>query len=302
MSPEPHGPAIELCNVTKRFGDHVAVRDVSINIPCGTKLGLIGVNGAGKSTTIKIMLGLLRPDEGGVCILGRDPFCEPVWCRQRVGYVPESHLLHRWMTVNEAIAFCGGVFPTWNDALCADLVSQFRLPGGKKVAQLSKGMLAKLSLLLALAHEPAVLILDEPTSGLDPIVREEFLEGTLQAVCDGDRAVLFSSHILSDVERLADVVGIIHEGKLLALAPTDELMRRTKRIRLILGDAGETPRLPGIVWQTRDRREWLMTVRDFVPGMAEGLRRDFPQARVEVFDLSIEEIFKDFVRGGATAA
>lgn len=303
MTPAGRGPAVELCGASKRFGEQVAVNNVSLRIEAGTKLGLIGVNGAGKSTSIHMLLGLLRPDEGEARILGRNPRHEPKWCRQRVGYVPEAHFIHRWMTVNETIWFCKGMFPSWNDRVCRELLATFRLPENKRVGQLSKGMLAKLSLLLALAHEPAVLILDEPTSGLDPIVREEFLEGTLQAACDNsDRAVLFSSHILSDVERLADSVGILHGGKLLALAATDDLMRSTKRIRLVAPE-GEMPVTPppGVICQSRDRREWLMTVRNFGPAVAERLRHDCPQARIEVQDMSIEDIFRDYVRGGQAA-
>jgi len=293
-------PAIELSHVTKRFESQTAVDDLSLQIAPGTKFGLIGVNGAGKSTSIRMMLGLLRPDAGAARILGRDPRVEPAWCKRRIGYVPEAHLMHRWMTVDQLLGFCRGVHPEWDIELCAGLVKQFGLHGAKRVGALSKGMLAKLSLVIALSYRPPILILDEPTSGLDPIVREDFLEGILGAEGDAEQAVLFSSHILSDVERLADTIGILHEGRLLAVAPTDELMRSIKRVRLVLPDANTSASLPpGVVWQSRDRREWLMTVRDFSAETVGRLRSSCPEARVDVFDLSIEEIFKDFVRGKA---
>lgn len=298
MSAAADLPAVELQNVSKRFGDESAVVDLSLTIPRGSQFGLIGINGAGKSTTIRMIVGLLRPDAGHICVLGHDPREDAAWCRARIGYVPEVHLMHRWMTVDEVVRFCRGFYPTWNASRCADLLLRFRLDPRKRVAQLSRGMQAKLSLTLALAHEPPVLLLDEPTSGLDPIVREDFLEGILTSVGLHEQAVLFSSHILSDVERIADTIGILHAGRLLAVAPTGELLERTKRIRLVLPDGHEPVINPsGVVWQSRDRREWCITLRDFTPETEQSLRRANPDAQVDVFDLSIEDIFKDFVRG-----
>lgn len=303
MTSPVHSPILELSRVTKRFGDQSAVNGVSLRIEPGARLGLIGVNGAGKSTSIRLLLGLLRPDEGQAAMLGRDPMREAKWCRQRVGYVPEAHLIHRWMTVHQAVGFCRGMYPTWNESLCGELLATFRLPGVRRVDRLSKGMLAKLSLLLALAHEPPALILDEPTSGLDPIAREEFLEGVLTGACARDTAVLFSSHILGDVERLADSVGILHEGRLLALASTEDLMRSTKRVRLIAPACGmQMLPPPGVICQSLDRREWLLTIKDFAPSIAERLRHDHPQAHIDVLDMTIEDIFRDYVRGGQVTA
>jgi ABC-2 type transport system ATP-binding protein len=159
-------------------------------------------------------------------------------------------------------------------------------------------MSAKLSLLLALAHDPEVLILDEPMSGLDPIVREEFVEGVLRAICDRRRTVLFSSHTLADVERVADTVGMLYEGRLLVHRPVEELLASSRRIRAVLRDGCLPTREPkGTVWQRIDRREWLLTVSDFSPDMVDTLRAENALEQVEVSGVNLEDLFKDYVKG-----
>jgi len=296
-------PAIELVGVTKQYRDQTAVDDLTLRIPRGTILGLLGPNGAGKSTTIKMLMGMLRPTGGDVRVLGLDVFSHPSEVKARVGYVPEAHQIYRWMRVGEVIGFCRAFYPTWDERSCAALLDQFALDPRKKVRHLSKGMLAKLSLLLALAHDPDVLILDEPTSGLDPIAREEFLDGILPALCEKERTILFSSHSFSDVQRLADSVAIIAHGRLLVNRSIDDLLASTKRIRAVLND-GCLPQVPpdGTIWERVQRREWLLTVHDFSPDVVAQLRESNSVGHVDITDLSLEEVFKDFVRGRSAAA
>jgi ABC-2 type transport system ATP-binding protein len=290
--------AIELAGVSKRYGAVTVVNDLSLRIPRGSTFGLIGPNGAGKSTTIKMLMGMLAPTAGQIHVLGIDVAVEPARMKQKVGYVPEIQNIYRWMTVGEVIGFARSFYESWNDDLCARLLDLFALESGKKVKHLSKGMAAKLSLLVALAHEPEVVILDEPMSGLDPLVREEFLDGVLRAVCERESTVLFSSHTLDDVQRLADTVGILYEGRLLVHRGVDELLASTKRIRAVLRDGCLPKREPvGTVWQRVQRREWLLTVSDFVPDVVPALRAENCVEHVEVEDLSLEELFKDYVRG-----
>jgi len=294
---------VELAGVTKRFAKQTAVQDLSLQIPKGTGFGFIGPNGAGKTTTIKMIMGLLRSDAGRIVALGLDPVVDGLTLKQRVGYVPEQQVIHRWMRVREAIQFCRSFHATWNDTLCADLLGQFDLDPDKKVKQLSKGMVVKLSLLLAMSHEPELLILDEPMAGLDPVVREELLDGILQTICDREQTVVFSSHTLGDVQRLADAIGIINEGRLMVHCAVDDLLRRTKRIRAVLSD-GSTPEHPpeGMIWQRVQNREWLLTVEDFSAETVAGLRATNALERVEVIDLGLEDIFKDYVRGWRASA
>ena len=256
-------------------------------------------------------------------ILGRKAF---EIARLGVGYVPEAHYIYRWMRVGEVLGFCKSCFHSWNDQTCREMIELFGLDLEKKVKHLSKGMLVKLSLAVAVAHEPELLLLDEPLSGLDPIAREEFLDGVLRTICDRGQTVLISSHMLDDVRRLADTIGILNNGRLVVQGSVDELLTSTKRIRATLRDgfrpsqapAGKTgtgcepasvggarkasgevpvPVLPGIVWQRIEGREWTITVRDFSPEKVQQIRAIDGVEHADVIDLGLEELFKDFIRG-----
>ncbi|MGN6368828.1 MAG: ABC transporter ATP-binding protein [Phycisphaerae bacterium] len=294
--------AVEMAGVTKRYKRAAVVEDLTLAIPRGTTMGLIGPNGAGKSTTIKMLMGMLRPTAGSVRVLGLDPVAEGPAMRRRVGYVPERHDVYPWMTVGEAIGFTRSFYATWDDAYCAEMVDLFALDVKKKVKHLSKGMLVKVGLLLAVSHRPELLVLDEPTSGLDPIVHEDFLDGVLRAVCAGGggrTTVLYSSHNLGDVRRLADSVCILREGRVVVRRGIEELLATVKRVRAVLSD-GYLPRwVPErTVWQQVNRREWLLTVDDFSEEVACRIKSENPVEAVEVFDLSLGDLFRDFILGG----
>ncbi len=168
-TPSDNPPVVEASGLFKFFRQTMAVSNVTLNLSQGTVFGLIGPNGAGKSTLIKMLMGMLRPTNGNVWIRGMDVLLDPVAVRQRVGYVPETHTICRWMRVEEVIGFCRSVFDVWNEPRCRELLGLFALDRRKKVKHLSKGMQVKLSLLLAVCHDPELLILDEPMAGLDPI-------------------------------------------------------------------------------------------------------------------------------------
>ncbi len=291
-------PAVAMDGLSKQYRHQTAVANLTLEIPRGTIFGLIGPNGAGKSTTIKMLMGMLRPSAGSVHVLGLDPLADPVDLRQRVGYVPETQQIYRWMRVEQVIGFCRAFYATWNDDTCATMLKLFRLDPRKRVKHVSKGMLGKLALLLAVAHEPELLILDEPMAGLDPIAREEVLDGVLRTVCRGEQTVLFSSHTLDDVQRLADTIGFLYEGRLLLHDQLDHLLDSTKRIRATLLDGVVPQQLPSdVVWQQVTGRQWLITVSRFTPEKAELVRRQPGVDHVEVLDLGLEELFKDLVKG-----
>ncbi len=291
--------AIEMIGVTKRFGRTLAVDAVSLAVPRGSILGFIGPNGAGKTTTIRMLMGLLAMDSGAARVLGYDVARQADEVRLRVGYVPEQHFIYRWMRVGEVVRFCRSLYETWNDSLCDELLDQFDLPARKKVKALSKGMLVKLALLLAISHEPELLILDEPTAGLDPLIREEFLEGVLRSFTSADgRSVLFSSHTLHDIQRVADSIAIINEGRLIMQCPADDLLTRTKRIRLTLSSDTPPPELTAMGIHHRiDGRECILTVGDFSADTVAALSAVEGVEAVEVMDIALEEIFKDYIRG-----
>ena len=293
-----NGPAIQLVGLTKRFGLATAVFDLSLKIPPGSTFGLIGPNGAGKTTTIKMLMGVLRPTAGHAFVLGSEVLDEPLTVRQRVGYVPETHDIDRWMRVAEVVGFCRSLYESWNDETCREMLERFGLDSRMKVKHLSKGMLVKLSLVLAVSHEPEVLVLDEPMAGLDPLAREEFLDGVLRTICERGRTVLFSTHSLDDVQRLADTVGILYRGRLLVHRNIEELLASTKRIRATLTNDRPPEKLPaGTIWQEIRGREWSVTVADFTPQTVQQIRAEDGVEHVEVIDIGLEDLFKDFIRG-----
>ena len=291
-------PALELAGITKRFGRVTAVDNLSLVVPRGTTLGLIGPNGAGKSTTIRMLMGMLSITSGKARVLGIDPTNDATAVKRRVGYVPEAHHIHRWMRVEDVVWFASSLYEKWDYGVTRNLLEQFELDRRQKVKNLSKGTLAKLSLLLAIAHEPELLILDEPMSGLDPIAREEFLDGVLRTICDQQRTVVFSSHSLGDVQRMADNVAMLYQGKLLLYSPVDELLASVKRVRAVLQDGCQPTWKPlETIWQRVEQREWLLTVNPYSPALVERLRAENSVDHVEVIDLSLEDVFKDYVKG-----
>jgi ABC-2 type transport system ATP-binding protein len=293
-----HENAIEITDLSKSFGKTPAVQGLSMKVAPGRVVGFLGPNGAGKTTTIKMLIDLLRGDAGSISVLGLDPAIQATQVRARVGYVPEKHSVPRWMRTTDALHFCRTFYPTWDNELCEKLMRLFALDPEKKVQTLSKGTQVKLALLLALAHRPELLILDEPMAGLDPLIREELIDGMLQTDGDRPRSILFSSHTFADVQRLADEVAIIHEGRLLTQCSIDVLLAKTKRIRAVLTDGASPKKTPeGTIWQRQSGREWLVTVGEFSQDTIERIRGGNQLKNIEVLDLSLEDIFKDFIRG-----
>ena len=294
-------PAIEIHGLSKRYGDRYAVDDVYLSVPRGEVFGFVGPNGAGKSTTIKILMGLTGATAGRARVLGMEVSQRAPGLSRRVGYVPEFHSIYPWMRVDEVIRFSRSFYETWNDGLCAELLSLFGLRHDQAVGGLSKGTLAKLGLLLATSHEPELLIMDEPMAGLDPLVREEFMDGVLAGICRRPQTVLLSSHSLGELQQVAHSVGILVEGQLVVHEATNRLLADTKRVQVVLSEAysalpGEG--LPhGTLWCQGRGRAWQLTVCPFSPDTTQQLRQRLPVERLEIMDLDLEQIFKDVVRG-----
>jgi ABC-2 type transport system ATP-binding protein len=284
--------------LTKHYRRLVAVDNVNLEIPKGCVFGLIGPNGAGKTTLIKLLMGLTKITAGRASVFDLDAAAKPDRIHRLVGYVPETPTIYRWMRVSEVIRFCRAFRDTWNDKLCGELLSTYELDPNKKVKHLSKGMLAKLSLLLALAYEPEVLILDEPTSGLDAVVREEFVDSLLNTICQRECTVLFSSHAIEDVERLADRVGLIFNGQLQLDAPVKDLLSTTRRVRAVLKDGFAPKTVPeGTIWQQIDGREWLLTVTNFTADTIPRLQSANSVENIETEEIGLTQFFKDYVKG-----
>jgi ABC-2 type transport system ATP-binding protein len=288
--------AIETRNLGRKFGKFEAVKSVSLRVPRGTVFGLLGVNGAGKSTIIKMIMGHLRPTSGEIRVLGRALGEDLLDIRRRVAYVSENRYLYEWMTVEESISFTRAFHETWDDRKAADLLKRFSLPPEKKVRQLSRGNRARLCLLLALSFNPELIILDEPTSGLDPIVRRDFIENIVAEIAEEGKTVLFSSHIVEEVERVADYVGIINEGELLLVSTLDDIKSTYKRVRYATnGTRPEVAGVPGVLAVENGRHEQILTVSTW----GDETLRSLGERGVknpEVLPISLEDIFVNTVR------
>ena len=216
-------PVINVSALTRRFGATTALASVSVSMPRGAVYGLVGANGAGKTTLIKHILGLLRPDSGSVRVFGLDPVADPVAVLSRIGYLSEENDLPGWMRVDELMRYSRAFYPAWDDEYAENLRQTFALDPTAKIKTLSKGQKARAGLLIALAYRPELLVLDEPSSGLDPIVRRDILGAVIRTIADEGRTVLFSSHLLEEVEQVADHVTMIHQGTIVLSAPLDDI-------------------------------------------------------------------------------
>ena len=216
-------PVIQVSELTRRFGATTALASVSLSVTRGVVHGLVGANGAGKTTLIKHVLGLLRGESGSVRVFGHDPVVDPVAVLSRIGYLSEERDLPGWMRVDELIRYSRAFYPTWDDGYAEELRDTFALDPTAKVRNLSKGQKARAGLLIALAYRPELLVLDEPSTGLDPIVRRDILGAVIRTIADEGRTVLFSSHLLGEVEQVADHVTMIDRGCVALSAPLDAI-------------------------------------------------------------------------------
>lgn len=214
---------IGVSELTRRFGATTALDSVSLSLPRGAVYGLVGANGAGKTTLIKHILGLLRAERGSVRVFGLDPVADPVGVLSRIGYLSEENDLPAWMRVDELIRYSRAFYPAWDDRYAEELRQTFALDPAAKIKHLSKGQKARAGLLIALAHRPELLVLDEPSSGLDPIVRRDILGAVIRTIADEGRTVLFSSHLLDEVEEVADHVTMIASGRVVLSAPLADI-------------------------------------------------------------------------------
>ncbi len=300
------GVAIRTEGITKRYRGQTAVDGLSLTVPEGSIFGLLGENGAGKTTTIQMLLGLVPPNSGRIDVRGLDPTRRGLDVRRQTGYVPEQPVLYDWMTVAEIGWFAAAFHldaqgtTTEYQYRYGELTRAFELPADRKIKALSKGMRAKVSLSLALASDPGLLILDEPTSGLDVLVRRDFLESMVDLAGAG-RTVVLSSHQLGEVERVASHVALLHRGRLILAEPLDELKARTFLLSLTFASRDHIGGPPegsslGLIDMSDAPRQahWLVRAADraaceavrSLPGI-EGLEIEMP---------SLEEIYIGYMR------
>jgi ABC-2 type transport system ATP-binding protein len=283
--------------LTKYYGRRRVVDSLDLKVPRGCVYGFLGRNGAGKSTTIKMLLGLVHPDTGSAELLGEDVRTLRPETRARIAYLAENHPLYRSMTVGEAVRFFRPFYPTWNQPLVDQVLEHFELPARKKIRHLSNGQRAQAALALALAPDPELLILDDPTLGLDTVVRRDFLESMIQIIQRQGRTILFSSHILGDVERVADRIGVLVDGVLRVDAPVEDFKERVKKLVLEFDrEPPAFPMLPGVVGSRRVGTRLEVVIVGLAPDHERQVLAMAPR-RWEALDLNLEDAFIEYTRG-----
>ena len=255
----PTEAIVAVTHLSRRFGTRAALDDVSLSVNRGCVFGLVGENGAGKSTLLKHLLGLWRAEAGEVRVFGEDPVTDPVSVLGRIGYLSEQPDLPGWMRVVELLRYTQAFYPRWDATYAEQLRERFGLDLDARVRTLSKGQHARLGLIAAEAHRPDLLILDEPSSGLDPLVRRDILEAVIRTVTDEGRTVIFSSHLLDEVERVSDHLAMLHQGTLRFCAPLDDIKARHRRISLHFEQSqAEPPNVPGAIRVDGAGRAWTV--------------------------------------------
>ncbi len=247
---------VDISGLSRSFGARLALDDVTLQIPKGVVMGLVGLNGAGKTTLIKHILGLYRAQTGTISVFGKDPTRDPENVLSQIGSLTEEDTLPGWMRVRQIHRFAAAFYPTWDENYAQELLQTFKLEPDKKIKQMSKGQRARVGLTLALAHRPALLVLDEPSSGLDPVVRNDILGAIIRTIADQGNTVLFSSHLLDEVQRLSDTVGVIRDGKLVEFGPLDEMQTKYQRVRVRTKDTSTPPDLSPLGEWALNGDEW----------------------------------------------
>ncbi|HEV8604948.1 MAG TPA: ABC transporter ATP-binding protein [Tepidisphaeraceae bacterium] len=290
---------VEISSVSRRFGGKLALDGVSLTIPEGCVLGLVGENGAGKTTLIRHVLGLLRAECGAVRVFGLDPAADPVGVLSRVGYLSEEPELPAWMRIRDLLRYARAFYPAWDDQYADRLRREFGLGEDARIATLSKGQRARAGLLIALAYRPPLLILDEPSSGLDPVVRRDILAAIIRTVADEGRTVLFSSHLLSEVERVCDRVAMIKAGRIVFNGDLADIKQSHHRLTFLFEEPLRTPpRVAGVLSWDGTGREWTALC-EAGPEMVEEAARGLGAKVIGEARPSLDEIF--FARAGAKA-
>ena len=289
---------IDISHITKSFGRHTVLDDITYQVKRGSVFALLGENGAGKTTTIRTLLGLCEPDSGSRSVLGLDCKQNDLTIRQSVGYVPEQPSLYDWMTAAEIGRFAASFYPVGYLTRYEHWLKEYDLRPEAKIKALSKGQRAKVSLSLALAHDPELLILDEPTSGLDAMVRREFLESMVDRAATG-RTVFLSSHQISEVERVADTIAIMKKSKILLVEPLETLKSSTNLVTITFDQeivSWDEPFFGQIVEEKTDGRELRLLGRDLRQD-AERILKEHPNvSRFEIRKPSLEEIFVAYMK------
>jgi ABC-2 type transport system ATP-binding protein len=283
--------------LTKFYDDRPVVKSLDLRVPRGCVYGFLGRNGAGKSTMIKMLTGMVQPDFGEIEILDEPIGRQRMETKRKIAYIAESHPLFENMRVGEICRFTKSFYPSWDDDLVEQILDHFRLPLRQRIKRLSNGQRAQVSLALAVAPDPELLIMDDPTLGLDTVVRRDFVESMIQIIQREGRTILFSSHILSDVERVADRIGIMVDGVLRVDCPLDHFRDSIRRVTIAFHRTmPDLEALEGIVARRESHNRIELVIANYSDEHRTQLEAMEPDL-LEVEEMNLEDAFIDYTRG-----
>ena len=279
----------------KSFKKKEVLKGLNLNVNKGSIYGFLGENGAGKTTAIKCLLGLFRQTDGNSNILGYGSGDLPEEAKARIGYIPQENDLVEWMKVSQLIRYTKIFYDRWDDAITEKLLKRFEISKKDIVGELSTGQAQRLAVVLTLSFDPDVLILDEPVASLDPEGRRNFLETILDVAKDGKRTILLSSHITSDVERIADTIGILKDGTIQVERPIEDLKDSVKRLRIVPRDGviPEGINIPNLLDMKKEPNFIMATVHDYSEDVKHTLEANY-KVNIDLFDLNLEDIFLSY--------
>jgi len=288
-------PVIQTRGLTRYFGAKAAVHDLNLEMPRGCVYAFLGRNGSGKTTTIRLLLGLLEPTRGEGTILGHDIRHLPPEARARIGYLTEEHQLYGWMTVRQCGEFQSKFYPRWNEKIFRGVTGHFNLKPATVVKNLSRGERAGLCLALTLAPEPELLVLDDPALGLDPVAHRSLMESMIYLTRRSDRTIFFSSHQLADVERVADYLAILDRSVLRVSCSLETFRSSVRQVRLQFpGTPPPLPAIPGLLQVFRTESELRLTCVHY-NGATEQTLRALSPAQLDLEPLSLEDAFISYL-------
>jgi ABC-2 type transport system ATP-binding protein len=287
---------LKLDGVHKKFGSREVLRGIDLSVPAGAIMGLIGNNGAGKSTMIKCLLGFLKPDAGAATVYNDSSWNLSAETKQRIGYVPQTLMGFRWMKVETMLEYTGAFYSVWNSEKVKRLLNEWDLDPGVRIARLSEGERQKLSIIQALGHEPDLFILDEPVASLDPMARRKFLKQMIDLNMNENRTMLFSTHITSDLERAASDIAILKDGVIAYHGDLAALQERIRRLHIHSSrDLPDPLPIPNAIHSEIDRNNATVTV-DGLGDDEVGNLQEALSASISIEQLNLEDIFLEVSR------
>ncbi len=287
--------AIEIEGLGFAYGRDEVLKGVDLQVPEGSIFGFLGRNGAGKTTTIKLLLGLLKPDDGLCRIEGIDSQKDAISVRRIVGYMAEDQQMYGWMRIEQIVKWVASFYPDWDDKFTNKLLGMLELPRKSKVKTLSKGQNSRLALLLALGHRPKVVILDDPTLGLDPIARKEFLRYVIGLLQTNGVTVFFSSHLLYEIEPVADHIAILDKGVIIKAERTFDLRESVKKV-VLNSSQNDFSKIEGILDASKAGERVALTVENCNSEKINKIKDSYG-GFVREIGLNLDEIFEAFVIG-----